>query len=411
MSVKVLLEFTRVALVALRLNKLRSALTALGIIIGVASVIVMQAIGNGATQALQRQISALGTSVLNAMPTSMMVGGRRMGAPPFSEKDMRQLREQLPGIAAMSGLLNGQVTAVNGAVNWNTTASGIHAEYFDVRPWALESGRYFTEDENIEGAKVAILGRTVVSEMFEPGTDPLGAVIRINNIPFEVIGTLTLRGQSGNNDPDDVIFVPLSTARSRLVGRNFATVPDAAGQLAIRVDEAYSLPEVQAQLTTILRKLRRIKPGQDDTFSIRNFAELLQTRNEQQRTLRWLLAVTAAMSLVVGGIGIMNIMLVSVTERTREIGLRMAVGARGRDVLAQFLIEAVLLCLAGGVVGLALGLGVAAVVSHLAGWKVSIGAGTVTLAILASASVGILFGFVPARRAARLNPIEALRHE
>jgi putative ABC transport system permease protein len=247
--------------------------------------------------------------------------------------------------------------------------------------------------------------------MFEPGSDPQGAVIRINNIPFEVIGTLGLRGQSGNNDPDDVIFVPLSTARSRLVGRSFATVPDAAGQLAIRVDEAYNLPETQATLTQLLRRLRRVKPGQDDNFSIRNFAELLQTRNEQQNTLRTLLAVTAAMSLLVGGIGIMNIMLVSVTERTREIGLRMAVGARGRDVLAQFLIEAVLLCMAGGCVGLALGVGVTVLVSQLAGWKVSIGAGTVALAIFASASVGIVFGFVPARRAARLNPIEALRHE
>ena len=414
MNTQEALEFVRVALTALRLNKMRSALTALGIIIGVASVIVMAAIGNGASIALQKQIASLGTNVLSIMTGSMRVGGRQLGfggAVPLSEKDIRAIRGAVPAIAAISGQLNGSVTAVFGAANWSTQVSGVHAEYFDVRPWPLTAGRYFSVEEVASGAKVALVGSSVRRELFEDAGDPLGDVIRINNIPFEIIGLLTTRGQSGGNDADDVIIVPLTTARSRLVGRGFATVPDTVGNIAARVADGNDMTETQAAVATVLRKQRRVKAGDDDNFSIRNFAELLQTRNAQQQTLSFLLATTAAMSLVVGGIGIMNIMLVSVTERTREIGLRMAVGARGTDVLAQFLTEAVLLCLAGGLIGLLLGVAVTVIISLLAGWTVRIGVGTVAMALLASAAVGIVFGFVPARRAARLNPIDALRYE
>ncbi|HTP39983.1 MAG TPA: ABC transporter permease [Steroidobacteraceae bacterium] len=414
MNLQEIFEFIQVALTALWLNKMRSALTALGIIIGVASVIVMAAIGNGATVALQKQISQLGTNVLNVMPGSMRVGGRQLGfggAAPLSEKDMRAINAGVTGIAAMSGQLNGSITAVYGAANWSTSVNGVHADYFNVRPWPLKSGRYFTADEVSKGAKVAILGSSVVNELFEEGRDPIGETVRLNNIPFEIIGVLTTRGQSGGSDPDDVVIVPISTARSRLVGRGFATVPDTVGQLTIRVADDADINDVQAQLTTLLRKQRRIAADTEDNFSIRNFAELLETRNEQQKTLSYLLATTAAMSLVVGGIGIMNIMLVSVTERTREIGLRMAVGARGLDVMAQFLTEAVLLCLAGGLIGLMLGVLVTIIISQVAGWTVSIGVGTIAMAIFASAAVGIIFGFVPAQRAARLNPIDALRYE
>ena len=414
MNLQTSAEFVRLALTALRLNKLRSVLTALGIIIGVASVIVMEAIGSGAAIAMQQQIASLGTNVLNVMTGSMRIGGRQLGvggAAPLSEKDMRVIRDRVPGIAAISGQLNGSVTAIYGAANWSTQVNGVHAEYFEVRPWPLLTGRYFTAAEVASGARLAIIGSSVRRELFAEGADPDGELLRVNNIPFEIIGTLSTRGQSGGNDADDVIIVPLTTARSRLVGRGFATVPDTVGNIAARVADGYDLSETQAILTAVLRKQRRVNPGEEDNFTIRNFAALLQTRNDQQKTLSYLLATTAAMSLLVGGIGIMNIMLVSVTERTREIGLRMAVGARGVDVLAQFLTEAVLLCLAGGLIGLLLGVAITVAISYLAGWTVSIGAGTVALAILASAAVGIIFGFVPARRAARLNPIDALRYE
>jgi putative ABC transport system permease protein len=414
MILQELLEFLKVALAALRLNKLRSALTTLGIIIGVASVIVMAAIGEGASIQMERQIKMLGTNVLNVMPGSMRVGGRQLGfggAQPFSEKDMRAIREKVPEVAAVSGELNGSVNVVFGAANWSSTVSGVNAEYEDVRPWPLLSGRFFTADEVTRGAKVAVLGASVTRELFS-NDNPVGEIVRLNNIPFEIIGVLTTRGDSGGfRDPDDVVLVPVSTARSRLVGRMFATVPDTVGSLQVRVADGADLAAVQDQIAAVLRKQRNIGAGQDDNFTIRNFAQLVQTRNEQAQTLSLLLAVTAAMSLVVGGIGIMNIMLVSVTERTREIGLRMAVGARPVDVLAQFLTEAILLCLAGGLIGLLLGVAVTVVISRVAGWTVSIGLGTVALAILASGAVGVIFGFVPARRAAHLNPIDALRYE
>jgi len=414
MTLQELSEFLKLAVAALRLNKLRSALTTLGIIIGVASVIVMAAIGNGATIAMQKQIAALGTNVLNVMPGSMRVGGRQLGfggAAPFSEKDLRALRAKVPEVVSISGQLNGSINVVYGAANWSTSVNGVHAEFQAVRPWALKSGRFFTAEEVSRGAKVAVLGSSVTRELFE-SSDPVGEIVRINNIPFEIIGALTTRGQSaGPQDPDDVVIVPLTTARSRLVGRMFATVPDTVGSLQVRIADGADLATVQQQVAMVLRRQRNIRAGQEDNFTIRNFAQLLQTRNEQAQTLSLLLAVTAAMSLVVGGIGIMNIMLVSVTERTREIGLRMAVGARPVDVLSQFLTEAILLCLAGGLIGLLLGIGVTVVISQLAGWTVSIGVGTVALAILASGAVGVIFGFVPARRAAHLNPIDALRYE
>jgi putative ABC transport system permease protein len=406
-------EFLKIAVNALRLNMLRSALTALGIIIGVASVIVMAAIGNGASRQLENQMSSMGTRVINVFAGAMRVGGRNTGfggAVPFSEKNLRDLRAAVPAIAAGTGQLNGSINIVYGAANWSSNVNGVHAEYQEVRPWPLKSGRFFTADEVRSGAKVIVLGSAVVRELFS-GMEPVGETVRINNIPFEVIGVLTTRGSSGGQDQDDVAIAPISTARSRLVGRRFATVPDTIGQMVLRIADGQDMDAAQEQITTAMRKIRRIGANEEDNFSIRNFAELLQTFNAQQETLRYLLATTAAMSLVVGGIGIMNIMLVSVTERTREIGLRMAVGARGIDVLAQFLTEAILLCLAGGLIGLLLGVVITFVISKLAGWAVAIGVGTVMMAILVSAGVGIIFGFVPARRASKLNPIDALRYE
>ena len=413
MNIQELFEFLKVAVNALRLNKLRSALTALGIIIGVASVIVMAGIGNGATKAVEAQMSSLGTRVINVNSGAMRIGGRSSGfggAAPLSEKDLRAVREGVPGIAAISGSLDGSVSVVFGAANWSSSVTGVNAEYQDVRPWPLASGRWFTADEVTAGAKVVVVGSSVVRELFE-GTDPLGEIVRVNNIPFEVIGVLTTRGASGARDQDDTLMAPITTARSRLVGRRYATVPDTIGSMVIRVSDDADMTATQDAITSIMRKRRRIAAGAEDNFSVRNFAELLQTFTAQQETLKYLLATTAAMSLVVGGIGIMNIMLVSVTERTREIGLRMAVGARPFDVLAQFLTEAIILCLAGGLVGLLIGLATTFVISTALGWTVSIGAGTVAMAIIVSAVVGIVFGFVPAKRASQLNPIDALRYE
>jgi putative ABC transport system permease protein len=373
----------------------------------------MAGIGNGATKAMEAQMASMGTRVINVFPGNMRFGGRSSGsggAQPLSEKDMRALRLAVPGIAAISGSLDGSVSAVFGAANWSTTVTGVHAEYQDVRPWPLTSGRWFSSDEVTAGAKVVLLGSSVVRELFADA-DPLGEIVRINNIPFQVIGVLVSRGASGPRDQDDTIMTPITTARSRLVGRRFATVPDTVGSMVIRVADDADMSETQDAITSFLRKQRRIAEGSEDNFTVRNFAELLQTFSAQQETLKYLLATTAAMSLVVGGIGIMNIMLVSVTERTREIGLRMAVGARPFDVMAQFLTEAIILCLAGGMVGLLIGLVLTFVVSKALGWTVAIGVGTIAMAIIVSAAVGIIFGFVPARRASRLNPIDALRYE
>jgi putative ABC transport system permease protein len=339
------------------------------------------------------------------------VGGRQGGlgsAPPLTEKDLRAVREGVTGVAAAAGNMNGSVNVVVGNANWVTQINGSSAEIQDVRDWPLKSGRFYDAVEASSRAKVAVIGATVARELFGE-TDPVGSVIRMNNVPFQVVGVLSPKGQAGGRDQDDVVIVPLQTARSRLVGR--VRVPDEIGQLLVRVDDRYDIAEVQADLERTLRQRRRIQPGQNDNFQIRNFAEFLETRSATQRTLSLLLASTAAISLIVGGIGIMNIMLVSVTERTREIGLRMAIGARGGDILGQFLTEAILLCLAGGIIGLTLGVGIALVVAKVFAWPVYISPGVVLMAILASGGVGVLFGFVPARRAAQLNPIEALRYE
>jgi putative ABC transport system permease protein len=404
-------EYLKTALIALRLNVLRSVLTTLGIIIGVASVIVMSAIGSGASKQIEDQINSLGTNQLTIFPGSANVGGRRGGfgsAPPLTEKDLRAVRDGVAGVLAVSGNLNGNANVVVGNANWSTQIQGVGAEIEQVREWPVVKGRFFDAREASSGAKVAVLGDTVASELFGAG-DPLGATVRINNAPFQVIGVLSKKGQAGGRDQDDVVMVPISTARSRLVGRLGA--PDQIGSLLVKVDPRYNISEVQSDIERVLRERRRVGADKDNNFIIRNFAEFLETRNAAAQTLGLLLAATAAISLVVGGIGIMNIMLVSVTERTREIGLRMAIGARGSDILGQFLTEAVLLCMVGGLIGLTLGAGVSFALSKLLGWPMYISPLIVLVAIAASATVGVVFGFVPARRAAGLNPIDALRYE
>ncbi|MGF1621711.1 MAG: ABC transporter permease [Rhodomicrobiaceae bacterium] len=310
----------------------------------------------------------------------------------------------------MTGSLSVNAPIIYGNRNWTTSVTGTNADFPYVRDWEIADGYYFTPDQVARGAKVAVLGSSVVREVFGGGI-AIGESIRIGGAPLEVIGVMQTRGQAGGfRDQDDIVLVPLSTARARLAG-NDATVPNQAGSILVKIQDGADLARAEEDIVDLLRQRRRIRPGVQDDFRVRNVAEIVEARSAAQQTLTWLLAATAAISLIVGGIGIMNIMLVSVTERTREIGLRMAVGARKRDILAQFLTEAIVLCLAGGIIGLVLGIGATYAIAGLAGWPVLVSSTIVAVGIGASAAVGVIFGYVPARQAAQLNPIDALRYE
>ena len=333
----------RVAIAALKVNALRSFLAMLGVIIGVASVIVMVSVASGASQAIEARIRALGTNLLIISPGSFTSGGRRAGegtAMALSEGDIEIIRAKVPGVAAVAGTIQGSAPMVVGSSNWTTQVNGVNEDFLEVRDWALTEGRNFTEAELRAGAKVVILGATVARELF--GSAPaIGEQLRIMNVPFTVIGLLSIKGQSGwGSDQDDTALVPITTARRRLFGAE-QTVPDNLRQIMVEVSSAEEMGEAQAEIETLLRERRRVRQGAPDDFRVRDMADFIRTRSETQSILSVLLGAIAAISLVVGGIGIMNIMLVSVTERTREIGIRMAVGARRRDILTQFLIEAV----------------------------------------------------------------------
>ncbi len=407
-----LVDTFAIAVKAIRANTLRSILTTLGIIIGVASVIIMVAVGAGARQSVEERISQLGSNLLNIFPGSSRLGGRFGGAgtaKPLTEGDVRAIRA-LPGVAGVSGYVQTQAPIIAGAANWTTTVIGVESSYPFVRDWKVLEGRFFSEDESRRGARVAIIGTTIRDQLFQGSA--LGARIRISNVPMEVIGVMESRGQSSfGRDQDDVILVPLRTGRSRLLGERASTVPDQVQAIFIKAQSVDDLDPLTDEITDLMRVRRRIAPGSEDDFRVNNFADLIRARTATFSTLTWLLLATAMISLLVGGIGIMNIMLVSVTERTREIGLRMAVGARASAILMQFLVEAVTLCLIGGLIGLVIGVGGALASAAIAGWPIVIDLGTVILALVASGGVGIVFGYVPARRAARLNPIDALRHE
>jgi putative ABC transport system permease protein len=408
-----LADFIRVALAAILANKLRSALTTLGIVIGVAAVIVMVAIGLGARSEVDRQINSLGSNMLVVFPGSTRVGGRAGGAGtdlPLAEPDVEAIRSKVPGVTAISGQLNGSAPIVFGNRNWSSSVMGVHHDYATVRDWVIASGRDFAASDMRTSGRVALIGQTVVKQLFD-GTDPIGQTIRVRNTPFVVIGVLEAKGQSTfGRDQDDVVLLPMPAARGTIVGRSQVQT-EQVGQINIKFEDGTDLTAAQAEVEQLLRQRRRILPGAEDNFSVRNIAEFMKARTAALTTLGWLLAATSAIALIVGGIGIMNIMLVSVTERTREIGLRMAVGARRHDIMMQFLVEAVTLCLLGGLLGVAIGVATAYAMAVAAAWPILISPETILLALAAAAGTGIFFGFFPARRAAHLNPIDALRSE
>ena len=403
----------RVAIGALKTNTLRSFLAMLGVIIGVASVIVMVSVASGASQAIEQRIRALGTNLLIVSPGSFTSGGRRAGegtATALSEGDLQVIRAKVPGVAAVAGIVSGQAPVVAGGANWTTSIDGVNEDFLEVRDWLLAEGRNFTEAEMRSAAKVVILGATVARELY--GAAPvLGEQLRIKNVPFTVIGLLTIKGQSGwGSDQDDTALVSISTARRRLFGAE-QTVPDNLRTIMVEVASAEEMADAQAEIETLLRERRRVRTGAPDDFRVRDMADFIRTRTETQSILSLLLGATAIISLIVGGIGIMNIMLVSVTERTREIGLRMAVGARRRDILNQFLIEAVTLCVTGGLIGLLIGGGAALAMSIWGAWPIALSPALVLIALASAGLIGVFFDYYPARRASLMNPIDALRYE
>ncbi len=401
------------ALRSLKSNSLRSVLTTLGIIIGVGAVIVMVSVGNGARARVDRLIERLGANIMMVRPGSSRSGGVRGGAgslPSLTEEDAQALQNEIPCVAVAAPYVNGSVQIVAGNLNWATSAQGITQEYIIAREWKLEDGRLFEPNEEKSAAKVVLLGKTVVDKLF-PGQDPIGQSVRIQRVPFTVIGVLDARGQTGHGrDQDDVVMIPLSTAKKRVLGGRSLSGNLVEG-IIVKVRSAEEVPQAEEEVTALLRQRHRIRPGQADDFRVRNLAEMLNTRADSSKALSLLLMAVASISLIVGGIGIMNIMLVSVTERTREIGLRMAVGATGGDIMAQFLIESVVLSLIGGFIGAILGIAGSVGMANLSDWPAIIDSKSVFLAFGFSAAVGIFFGFYPSRKASLLDPIEALRHE
>jgi putative ABC transport system permease protein len=408
-----LLDLIRTALRAIALNTLRSALTTLGIIIGVGSVIVMGAVGAGARSEVDRQIGNLGTNVLVINPTARVYGGRSSGLGtnlPLSENDMAAIETKVPGVVAITGQLWASANVVRGNANTWVRIWGVHDQYLLLRNWPVAAGRPITAQDVASTGRVALLGQSVVKTLFG-SNDPVGQVIRIRDRPFTVVGVLSAKGKSlTGEDHDDNILVPISTARKQLIGWN-QVINNPVGTISVQFEEGVDLANAQEETELVLRQSRRVPPGDDDTFVVGNLTEAVKARAAAQATMSWLLGATAAISLIVGGIGIMNIMLVSVTERTREIGLRKALGARSSDITLQFLTEAVTLCLLGGLVGVALGMGAAYATANMAGWRILIAPEMVALALAAAAATGIVFGFLPARRAGRMSPIEALRSE
>ena len=396
---------------ALKANALRSILTMLGIVIGVAAVVAMTAVGGGAREQVNQQIKSLGANLIQIVPGNVTSGGVRMGAGQSStltDDDARAIIAEVPAVQVTAPVVRGGAQIVAGGTNWSTVAMGVTADFFEARDWPVEAGRGFSPEESTRGGQVALVGQTVARQLF--GEDaPVGQQIRVRNVPFDIIGVMGKKGQTVfGSDQDDVIFLPLMTARQRVVGTNRAKNLS-VNQVTVKIREGEDLGAAENDIKALLRQRHRLREEADDDFQIRNLAEISATREQSARTLAMLLAAVAGVSLVVGGIGIMNIMLVSVTERTREIGVRMAVGARPMDILTQFLIEAVTLAVMGGALGVAAGVGAAKLVANAAHWPLLVEPHIVIIAVIFSGLVGIASGLYPAIRAARLDPVAALR--
>jgi len=401
----------RIALRALTVNKMRSALTMLGIIIGVGAVIAMIAVGSGAKASIAERIASMGSNMLIVMSGSSTSGGFRFGSgtvPTLTVDDAKAILSEIPSVKYVAPSLPGVAQVVYGNQNWSTSIQGTAPEMLDIREWPVASGRPFTQQDLDGATKVCLLGTTVVDNLFG-GIDPVGQIVRIKNVPFAVVGVLSHKGQTSfGQDQDDTIFVPLTTAQKRLFGMQF---PGMVRTITVQARGPEVMGEVEEEINSVLRQRHRIQPNQENDFTVRNLTEIMSTAQETASVMSLLLGAIASISLMVGGIGIMNIMLVSVTERTREIGIRIAVGAKGRDILLQFLIESLVLSLIGGTVGIGIGIVGTLVLSKFTQWPTLFSVEAILLAFLFSGSVGVFFGFYPARKASMLNPIEALRYE
>jgi putative ABC transport system permease protein len=406
------LQTLRVALRALLRNKLRSSLTTLGIVIGVGAVIAMVAIGEGAKAMVEEAFSAMGSNLLIVLPGSSSRGGAMGGAgsmPTVTWDDLAAIRSEVPSVRYAAATLRANVQVVSEEQNWGTTVYGTSPEYLALRSWDVELGNNFTQSDVDGGTKVVVLGRTVVNKLYGADSDPVGQSVRISNVPFTVVGVLAAKGQSPmGQDYDDAMLIPQSTFQAKIQGGLQKFV---SGALLVGARPEDGTARASRQITALLRDRHRLQPGTDDDFSIRNLAEMAAAQQQGTETLTTLLASVAAVSLLVGGIGIMNIMLVSVTERTKEIGLRMAVGAKPRNVMAQFLVESLALSIAGGVIGIGLGLFTASRMASQFGWPMLVRPEIIAVAVGFSGLVGVGFGLYPARKASLLDPIDALRYE
>jgi putative ABC transport system permease protein len=403
----------RIAFRALRINKLRSTLTMLGIIFGVSSVIATVAVGVGAQNRVQEEIRGIGSNIIVVSPGSANSSGVRMGAGSrmtITDADAATIQAEVPSVVVASPLLRGSGQAVYANANWTSPVFGVTPQYLTARDWAVVDGRPL-EQEDIDGSrKVALIGRTVADRLFL-GADPIDAVIRIDRVPFRVVGVLDRKGQSmGGQDMDDVILMPLTTARTRLLGRIQANAR-LVTQISVKVREGTDMNAAMNEIGEAVRAKHRLQPWQDNDFTLRNISDILKAKEETSRVMTLFLTAVASVSLLVGGVGIMNVMLVSVTERTREIGLRMAMGAKGRDIMLQFLVEAVTLAMVGGLIGVAVGVAGSMVIGEFGGFRVDLDPNGILIALSFSFLSGVVFGFLPARKAALLDPIEALRFE